>query len=264
MQHHRVVCNVLVIGTGAAGIRAAIAAESAGCDVVLVGKRTRSDPHTVLAAGGINAALGTVDPQDSWEQHYVDTMREGYGLGDPRAVELLARESPDVVSELEAWGCPFARTAEGKLDQRYFGAHRYRRTCYAGDYTGRAIVRTLVSRLMQTNVAVVEQMYIAELLIRDVRPSSEGYQDLGVALDLRGSIIAAEATLRSALERRESRGAHQRSDHPAALGVGLNTRVKSTPDGGMKIQSVLVPKATDGLPDWEAGDELLVTGRLLE
>ncbi len=577
-QQHRIVCNVLVIGTGAAGIRAAIAADEAGCDVVLVGKRTRSDPHTVLAAGGINAALGTVDPQDSWEQHYVDTMREGYGLGDPRAVELLARESPDAVRELESWGCPFARTVEGKLDQRFFGAHKYRRTCYAGDYTGRAIVRTLVSRLMQTDVAVVEQMYIAELLVRDgrcfgavgfdlstgdqtvfcadavvlaggghtriwrrsssrrdentgdamalafragcslgdmelvqfhptgmvapeewagtlvteavrgeggyltnsngerfmerydakrmelstrdrvalanyseilagrggphggvfldishrpkdfiikklprmyrqflesqmldisrspmevaptahysmggvvvsaethatdvdglfaageatcgvhganrlggnslaetlvfgrrageaaarlsietdaqvrdrnsirsaldrlsdvirpgsemarplqrairdlmwehcgvvrseepiragltklasiaatvdqvdVRPSSEGYQDLGVALDLRGSIIAAEATLRSALERRESRGAHQRTDHPGVLGSGQNTRVKSTPDGGMEIQSVPVPKAAEGLPDWEAGDELLVTGRLLE
>ncbi|MFO0873278.1 MAG: FAD-binding protein [Phycisphaerales bacterium] len=169
MQPHRVVCNVLVIGTGAAGIRAAIAADSAGCDVVLVGKRTKSDPHTVLAAGGINAALGTVDPQDSWEQHYIDTMREGYGLGDPRAVELLARESPDVVRELESWGCPFARTAERRLDQRFFGAHKYRRTCYAGDYTGRAIIQTLVSRLARTNVAVVERMYIAELLVRGGR-----------------------------------------------------------------------------------------------
>jgi succinate dehydrogenase / fumarate reductase flavoprotein subunit len=577
-HHQRIVCNVLVIGTGAAGISAAIAAESAGSDVVLVGKRTRSDPHTVLAAGGINAALGTVDPEDSWQQHYIDTMREGYGLGDPRAVELLARESPDVVRELASWGCPFARTAEGKLDQRFFGAHKYRRTCYAGDYTGRAIIRTLVSRLMQTNVAFVEQMYIAELLVRDgrcfgavgfdlttgdptvfcadavvlaggghtriwrrsssrrdentgdamalafragcslgdmelvqfhptgmvapeewagtlvteavrgeggrltnargerfmerydprrmelstrdrvalanyseilagrggphggvfldishrqkdfiisklprmyrqfleaqmldisrspmevaptahysmggvvvspdthatdveglfaageatcgvhganrlggnslaetlvfgrrageaaarlstetdaqvrdrvtirsaldrlsalirpgsemarplqrairdlmwehcgvvrskmsieaglatlasiagvvdqvdVRPSSEGYQDLGVALDLRGSIMAAEATLRSARERRESRGAHQRSDYPDMLPCGQNTRVTPSADGGMEVQSVPVPKAAKGLPDWEAGDELVLSGRLLE
>jgi len=578
LAQHRLVCNVLVIGTGAAGIRAALAADQAGCDVVLVGKRARSDPHTVLAAGGINAALGTVDPEDSWEQHYIDTMHEGYGLGDPSAVMLLAKESPAAVRELEAWGCPFARTFDGKLDQRYFGAHRYRRTCYAGDYTGRAIVRTLVARLQRTHVTVVEQMYIAELLvqrgrcfgavgfdlstgektvfcadavvlaggghtriwrrsssrrdentgdamalafragcslgdmelvqfhptgmvapeewagtlvteavrgegghltnalgerfmerydprrmelstrdrvalanyseilagrggpnggvfldisrlpkdviieklprmyrqfleaqmldisrspmevaptahysmggvvvtaethateltglfaageatcgvhganrlggnslaetlvfgrrageaaallstqtdaqlrdraaiqdaldrlsgvvkrgsemarplqraIRDlmwehcgvvrsqasieagltklasvasvvdrvgVQPSSEGYQDLAVALDLRGSIIAAEASLRSALERRESRGAHQRTDHPDSLSARLNTRVIPTDDGGMEIRSVPVPVGSAELPNWESAEDLQLVGRLLE
>ena len=111
--------------------------------MLALGKRLRQDAHTVLAAGGINAALGSVDPQDSWEQHFADTVREGYFLGHPRMVEILARESPRAVLELAEWGCPFARTPEGRLDQRFFGAHTYRRTCYAGDYTGRAVLTTL-------------------------------------------------------------------------------------------------------------------------
>src|SRR6267142_2039524 len=124
-------CNVLVIGTGGAGLRAAIAARQAGVDVVVIGKRSRLDAHTVLAAGGINAALGTVDPEDSWQQHFADTLVEGYLLGDPRVVEILVREAPAAVEELAEWGCGFARTDDGRIDQRFFGAHRWRRTCYA-------------------------------------------------------------------------------------------------------------------------------------
>ena len=93
------VCNVLVIGSGAAGLRAAIAATEAGSQVLVVGKRHRLDAHTVLAAGGINAVLGTRDPQDTWEQHFADTLREGYFLGHPRVVEIMAREAPDAVRE---------------------------------------------------------------------------------------------------------------------------------------------------------------------
>src|SRR5688572_17533584 len=124
-QPRTAVTNVLVIGTGAAGLRAAIAAHEAGRQVLALGKRLRKDAHTVLAAGGINAALGSVDPQDNWEQHFADTVREGYALGHPRMVEILARESPRAVLELAEWGCPFARTPEGRLDQRFFGAHTY-------------------------------------------------------------------------------------------------------------------------------------------
>jgi succinate dehydrogenase / fumarate reductase, flavoprotein subunit len=138
-----VLCDVLVIGTGAAGFRAAIAAHDAGAEVIVIGKRGRTDAHTVLASGGINAALGTVDPEDSWAQHFADTMREGYVLGNPILVERLCREAPRAVLELASWGCPFARSADGRLDQRFFGAHTWRRTCYAGDYTGRAVLETL-------------------------------------------------------------------------------------------------------------------------
>src|SRR5215204_5975923 len=98
------VSNVLVIGSGAAGLRAAIAGYEAGSEVVVVGKRLRKDAHTVLAAGGINAALGTVDPEDSWQQHFADTLKEGYHLSDPLAVEILTREAPAAVLELADWG----------------------------------------------------------------------------------------------------------------------------------------------------------------
>jgi succinate dehydrogenase / fumarate reductase flavoprotein subunit len=161
------VANVLVIGTGAAGLRAAIAAHQAGAEVVVVGKRRRDDAHTVLAAGGINAALGTVDPQDSWQQHFADTLREGYFLADPRVVELMATEAPAAVLELADWGAPFARLPDGRLDQRFFGAHRWRRTCYAGDWTGRAILRTLAAKVAELGLAVIDDHYVSQLLVTD-------------------------------------------------------------------------------------------------
>jgi succinate dehydrogenase / fumarate reductase flavoprotein subunit len=163
----RVTTNVLVIGTGAAGLRAAIAAQEAGADVVVVGKRGRRDAHTVLASGGINAALGTRDPEDSWQQHFADTVREGYLLGDPRVVETVVREAPGAVEELAAWGCPFARTDDGRLDQRYFGAHRWRRTCYAGDYSGRAILHTLAAKVDELGIPLFEDQYVSRLLVAD-------------------------------------------------------------------------------------------------
>jgi succinate dehydrogenase / fumarate reductase flavoprotein subunit len=161
------VCNVLVIGAGAAGLRAAIAATEAGSQVLIVGKRHRLDAHTVLAAGGINAVLGTRDPQDTWEQHFADTLREGYFLGHPRVVEIMAREAPDAVRELAAWGCRFATLEDGRLDQRFFGAHKYRRTCYAGDYTGRAILYALANKVQQLGIPIVEDQDISRLLVAD-------------------------------------------------------------------------------------------------
>lgn len=161
------VTNVLVIGTGAAGLRAATAATEAGTDVLVIGSRPSRDAHTVLAAGGINAALGTRDPEDTWQQHFADTYREGYVLGDPRTVEILTREAPAAVRELAEWGCRFARTETGELDQRFFGAHRYRRTCYAGDYTGRAVLFTLADRADALRIRIVEDQYVSRLLVAD-------------------------------------------------------------------------------------------------
>jgi len=166
-ETRRRVCGVLVIGTGGAGMRAAIAARESGADVVMVGRRPQRDAHTVLAAGGINAALGTVDPEDSWQQHFADTMREGYFLSDPRVVEIMTREAPGAVLELADWGCPFARAKNGRLDQRFFGAHKYRRTCYAGDYTGRAVLFTLADRVQQLRIPVIENQYVTRLLVAD-------------------------------------------------------------------------------------------------
>lgn len=163
------VSNVLVIGAGAAGVRAAIAAHEAGVEVAVVGARLRKDAHTVLAAGGVNAALGTRDPEDSWQQHFADTFKEGYNLSDPRVVETMAREAPDAVLELAEWGCPFARTPSGELDQRFFGAHKYRRTCYAGDYTGRAMLFALMDKAESLGIPVHEKQYVSRLLVHDGR-----------------------------------------------------------------------------------------------
>lgn len=161
------VSNVLVIGSGGAGLRAAIAAAHADVEVTVIGKRTRNDAHTVLAAGGINAVLGTRDPEDTRQQHFVDTVREGYLLSDPRAVEIMVNEAPDAIAELADWGCAFARTEDGRLDQRFFGAHRYRRTCYAGDYTGRAIIETLSEQMRRADIPVVDHQYVSRLLVSD-------------------------------------------------------------------------------------------------
>ncbi|MEM9616225.1 MAG: FAD-binding protein [Actinomycetota bacterium] len=164
-QHRTNVSNVLVIGSGGAGLRAAIAAHEAGAEVTVLGKRYRNDAHTVLAAGGINAVLATVDPEDTWQQHFVDTYEEGYHLAEPRTVELLVQEAPARILEMAEWGTPFARTDSGELDQRYFGAHRYRRTCYAGDYTGRALLSTLTERVEKLDIEIHDLQYVSRLLV---------------------------------------------------------------------------------------------------
>ncbi len=166
MKNYRTkICNVLIIGSGGAGLRAAIAAHESGCEVMVIGKRIKNDAHTTLAAGGINAALGTVDPEDDWIQHFVDTYQEGYHIGDPKTVEILVKDAPNRVNELVDWGAPFARNSDGKLDQRYFGAHTYRRTCYAGDYTGRAILNTLVKKVEELQIPIIDMTYVSRLLV---------------------------------------------------------------------------------------------------
>ena len=167
VMHRTETASVLVIGSGAAGWRAAIAATETGVEARILAKRPLMDAHTVLASGGINAALGTRDPEDSWEQHFADTLREGYFLGDPRMVEMLARESPAAVQELADWGCEFARTDDGRLEQRFFGAHRWRRTCFAGDFTGRAIQGTVARRGAELGIRVDEDQYVSRLLVAD-------------------------------------------------------------------------------------------------
>ena len=161
-RHHS---PVLVIGSGAAGLRAALAVRDAGSDVVVVGKSIRRDAHTVLAAGGMNAVLGTRDPEDTWQQHFADTYVESYALADPRTVELMVTEAPRAVAELAEWGLPFARTEDGRIDQRYFGAHTYRRTCYVGDSTGRAVLYALADRVDEVGIPVHDHQYVTRLLV---------------------------------------------------------------------------------------------------
>jgi succinate dehydrogenase flavoprotein subunit len=169
IEEQRAAATVLVIGAGAAGLRAAIELAERGLQVLCVSKRRRDDAHTVLAAGGINAALATMDPEDSWEQHAADTLREGYWLADPRIVERLCHEAPAAIEELVRYGVHFAREDDGRLTQRFFGAHRWRRTCFAGDYTGREIQRALVSRATEVGVAMSDDLYVTRLLVYDGR-----------------------------------------------------------------------------------------------
>ena len=157
--------SVLVIGTGGAGLRASIELAERGVQVLAVGKRRTHDAHTTLAAGGINAALGTMDPEDSWQHHAADTLRESYLLADPAIVEQVARNAARGIEDLERWGMPFAREADGRLSQRFFGAHTYRRTCYAGDYTGLEIQRTLMRRAAELSVPIIDTVYVTRLLV---------------------------------------------------------------------------------------------------
>ncbi len=135
--------DVLVIGAGGAGLRAAIAASGAGVSVGLICKSLLGKAHTVMAEGGIAAALANVDDRDGWQVHFADTMRGGQYVNNWRMAELHAKEAPDRVRELEAWGALFDRTADGRILQRNFGGHKYPRLAHVGDRTGLEMIRTL-------------------------------------------------------------------------------------------------------------------------
>jgi succinate dehydrogenase / fumarate reductase flavoprotein subunit len=167
VAEHRLATTVLVIGSGGSGLRAAIELAEQRVDVTVVGKRSRLDAHTSLAAGGINAPLGTMDPQDSWQQHAADTIKESYYLADPHTVETVTRGAEQGIRDLERYGMAFAREDDGRISQRFFGAHTFRRTAFAGDYTGLEIQRTLVARAEQLEIPILDGLYITEILVDD-------------------------------------------------------------------------------------------------
>ncbi|WP_328531374.1 FAD-dependent oxidoreductase [Nocardioides sp. NBC_00368] len=166
-KERRITTSVLVIGTGGAGLRAAIELAEHGVDVLAVGKRPRLDAHTSLAAGGINAALGTMDPADSWQQHAADTIKESYYLADPRTVEVVTRGAEQAIGDLVRFGMQFAREDDGRISQRFFGAHKYRRTAFAGDYTGLEIQRALIGRAEQLQIPILDGLYVTRILTDD-------------------------------------------------------------------------------------------------
>jgi succinate dehydrogenase / fumarate reductase, flavoprotein subunit len=185
----------LVIGAGAAGLRAAIELRQRGVECLVIGKQAHGDAHTRWAAGGINAALGTRDPEDSWQAHFADTMREAHHASDPVAVELLCREAPDRVHELHAWGCAFTETDDGRLEQRYFGAQTYRRTCFAGDRTGEAILETLVAQARAAGVPYRDDVFVTGLLVEGNTAGGAVGADLDRGRPL---VILADAVLLAA------------------------------------------------------------------
>ena len=156
--------DILIIGAGGAGLRAAISAAEQGLKVAVICKSLLGKAHTVMAEGGIASSLGNVDPDDSWETHFKDTMRGGQMLNNWRMAELLARESPERVLELERWGMVFDRTAEGKILQRPFGAHTYRRLCHVGDRTGLVLIRTLQDKAVSLDVDAYMEYTVVQLL----------------------------------------------------------------------------------------------------
>src|SRR5262245_27664248 len=155
--------DVLVIGAGGAGLRAAIEASSRGARVALVCKSLLGKAHTVMAEGGIAAALAHVDPQDGWETHFCDTMKGGSFLNHWRMAQIHAQESPDRVRELERWGALFDRTADGRILQRAFGGHTWKRLAHVGDRTGLEMIRTLQDRGVHQGIDVYMECTITRL-----------------------------------------------------------------------------------------------------
>src|SRR3954451_14648536 len=157
--------DVLVIGAGGAGLRAAIAASAAGAKVGLVCKSLLGKAHTVMAEGGIAAALGNVDDRDNWKVHFADTMRGGQYVNNWRMAQLHAQQAPARVNELEAWGAVFDRTPDGKILQRNFGGHKYPRLAHVGDRTGLELIRTLQDHGIHQGIAVYMERTVVRLLL---------------------------------------------------------------------------------------------------
>jgi succinate dehydrogenase flavoprotein subunit len=169
--------DVLVIGAGGAGLRAAIEASAAGVRVGLVCKSLLGKAHTVMAEGGIAAALANVDERDNWQVHFADTMRGGQYVNQWRMAELHAKEAPDRVRELEAWGAVFDRTKDGRILQRNFGGHKYPRLAHVGDRTGLEMIRTLQDHGVHRGIDVhMEHTMLSILKDGDRAVGAFGYE----------------------------------------------------------------------------------------
>src|SRR5687768_9150821 len=156
--------DVLVIGSGGAGLRAAIEASASGVTVAVICRSLLGKAHTVMAEGGVAAALANVDDRDSWKVHFADTMRGGQYLNNSRMAELHAKEAPDRVRELEAWGAIFDRTDDGRILQRNFGGHKYPRLAHVGDRTGLEMIRTLQDHGVHQGIEVYMEVTVVSLL----------------------------------------------------------------------------------------------------
>src|SRR4051794_14385855 len=169
--------DVLVIGAGGAGLRAAIEASAAGVTVGLICKSLLGKAHTVMAEGGVAGALANVDDRDSWKVQFADTMRGGQYVNNWRMAELHAKEAPDRVRELEAWGAVCDRTPDGPILQRKFAGHRYPRLAHVGDRTGLELIRTLQDHGIHRGLDVHMEFPVVGLLTSDGRAAGAvGYE----------------------------------------------------------------------------------------
>src|SRR5690242_13216849 len=161
--------DVLVVGAGGAGLRAAIEASAAGAKTAVVTKSLLGKAHTVMAEGGMAAAMGNVDERDNWRVHFADTMRGSQYLSNCRMAEIHAKEAPARVQELEAWGAIFDRTKDGRINQRNFGGHRYPRLAHVGDRTGLEMIRTLQDHGIHKGITVFAETTVINLLLDGAR-----------------------------------------------------------------------------------------------
>ncbi|MEM2881963.1 MAG: FAD-binding protein [Candidatus Bathyarchaeia archaeon] len=195
MKYEVIDTDVLVVGAGGAGCRAAIEASNHNVRVTVITKDILGKAHTVMAEGGINAALGNSDPRDSWESHGYDTVSGGAWLNDQELVEILAKQAPERVLELEEFGALFSRTPDGKIAQRPFGKQSFPRACYAADRSGHEIMVTLVDEMRRRDIEVHDEVYATSFL-------TDGPAIAGVtALDIRRGdfrVYRAKATVMAA------------------------------------------------------------------
>jgi succinate dehydrogenase / fumarate reductase flavoprotein subunit len=161
--------DVLIIGAGGAGLRAAIAATERELSVGIVTKSLLGKAHTVMAEGGMAAAVGNVAPNDNWQTHFMDTMKSGKFINNWRMAEIFAKEAPDRVYELEQWGALFNRTSEGKISQRAFGGHTYNRLCHVADRTGLELIRTMQEKVLATDAKVYMETTVTKLFKKEGR-----------------------------------------------------------------------------------------------
>ncbi|WP_146417481.1 L-aspartate oxidase [Haloarcula hispanica] len=226
VDYETVSVPVLVVGAGAAGARVAIGLAENGVEPLVIGKRDHGDAHTTWAAGGINASLGSLDPEDDWTIHAADTLDEGHFINDPEAVELTAKHMPDRIRELDDWGMAFDRTEDGKINQRYFGAQSFRRTCFVGDRTGEAMLDTLVSKAQSLDIPYRDNVMITRLLSDGDRVyGAAGYDmESGEFILFESDHVVLAAGGSSALyNRHSSRDEENNGDGPAlALEAGAS------------------------------------------
>jgi len=217
-DYETVTVPVLVIGAGAAGARTAIELAERDVESLVIGKRDHGDAHTTWAAGGINGALGSLDEEDSWEIHAADTLNEGHFVNDPDGVETVTKAMPDRLRELDEWGMPFNRTDDGKIDQRYFGAQSFRRTCFVGDRTGEAMLETLVSKAQDLDVPYRENVMVTKLLSDGERVyGAVGYDmdDGHFVLFEADTVVLAAGGYSGVYNRHSSRDDENNGDGPA-------------------------------------------------
>ena len=178
MDYKTIMCDVLVVGAGGAGCRAAIEASNHNLDVIMLSKELLGKAHTAMAEGGYNVSLGNVDPDDNPETHFKDTIVGGNYLNDQNLAEILVRDAPQRIFDLEDMGAVFDRTPEGKIAQRVFGKQSWRRTAYASDRTGSEIMVTLTEGIRKTAVRVFDEVFATRLLVKDGKISGVCAVDL--------------------------------------------------------------------------------------